>query len=259
MARLFRTVLLGALLFSSALQPQDQTKALTNDDIVKMVKSGMDEGLVKSIIQRAPSTQFDTSPDALIALKTAGVPQAVLAAMVTEAVPSSTTIPPTTVLGSQQVKEPEYANSVFLLESDGTLKPLERQTPSAGVKIKAMGFGGGSSSMVFNGAKSPVRISADQKPKFIVRLAAGDVDPSTLIQFFALKPTKDKRELQVGKAGFMARGAKTTMNDTAIPFSVTKYGNSSFKVIPNSSLEPGEYALSTTTSQDGYCFGVDAK
>jgi hypothetical protein len=55
---------------------------LTNGDIVKMVQAGVGNAVVVKAIETAPATAFDTSPDGLIALKTAGVPDAVLTAMI---------------------------------------------------------------------------------------------------------------------------------------------------------------------------------
>jgi hypothetical protein len=51
---------------------QDGTKPLTDADVVKMVKGRLPESVIISAIQAGP-TKFDTSPDALIKLHTAGV------------------------------------------------------------------------------------------------------------------------------------------------------------------------------------------
>jgi len=60
--------------------PEDGGAALRNEDVVKMAKAGLDDGIIISKI-KSSRTQFDTSPDALIALKTSGVSSAVLRAM----------------------------------------------------------------------------------------------------------------------------------------------------------------------------------
>jgi len=57
-------------------------KPLTNTDIVTMSKQGFDAGLIVKDIQSS-STDFDTSPQALIDLKNAGIDKSVLEAMVT--------------------------------------------------------------------------------------------------------------------------------------------------------------------------------
>src|SRR5215469_5971093 len=61
---------------AQAMQP-----AITNDDVIKLVKAGMSDNTVLLIIQKS-ANRFDTSPKALITLKQAGVSDAVIAAMV---------------------------------------------------------------------------------------------------------------------------------------------------------------------------------
>ena len=57
-----------------------EPRILTNSDIANMVKSGIGDQTIILSIQKA-STKFDTSPEALIQLKTVGVSDAVLSAM----------------------------------------------------------------------------------------------------------------------------------------------------------------------------------
>jgi len=58
-------------------------QALNNDSIIKMVKAGLSDDLIITTINASPAT-FDTSTDGLIALKSAGVSDKVVAAMVTK-------------------------------------------------------------------------------------------------------------------------------------------------------------------------------
>lgn len=64
-----------------ASAPATQKKPLTNQDIVTMVKGGLEESIILLTID-ASSTEFDLSPDALIALKKQGVSETVIRAMV---------------------------------------------------------------------------------------------------------------------------------------------------------------------------------
>jgi hypothetical protein len=70
-----------------ASQPsQDQTALeaiLDNDAIVKMIVGGLKEDTVIRVIEARPG-KYALGPDALLALKTAGVPQSVIAAMSAE-------------------------------------------------------------------------------------------------------------------------------------------------------------------------------
>ena len=72
---------LVTLLLALAAHAQTQ-KPLTNADILNMTKQGFDATLIAKAIESNP-TDFDVSPQALIDLKTAGVPQTVMEAMLT--------------------------------------------------------------------------------------------------------------------------------------------------------------------------------
>jgi hypothetical protein len=65
---------------SDAIQAQENKQPLTNQDIVLMIKAELAENLIVLAIQSSPS-QFDTSPKALIELKTNGATTRVLEAM----------------------------------------------------------------------------------------------------------------------------------------------------------------------------------
>lgn len=60
-------------------------KALRNDDILSLVKVGLDDKLIISKIQAAEATDFDLSTDGIVALKTAKVSNAVIDAMMKRA------------------------------------------------------------------------------------------------------------------------------------------------------------------------------
>src|SRR5689334_15454633 len=54
---------------------------LTNESVVKMVKAGLSEDVVVSMVKTQPA-KYNLSPDQLISLKAAGIPDKVVAAMV---------------------------------------------------------------------------------------------------------------------------------------------------------------------------------
>jgi hypothetical protein len=60
-------------------------KALRNDDVLSLVKVGLDDKLIISKIQGAEATTFDLSTDGIVALKTANVSNAVIDAMMKKA------------------------------------------------------------------------------------------------------------------------------------------------------------------------------
>src|ERR1700736_5385021 len=54
---------------------------LTNADIIKMVKASLSADVIMTAIDGAEKRAFDLAPDGLIALKSAGVPDAIIAVM----------------------------------------------------------------------------------------------------------------------------------------------------------------------------------
>jgi hypothetical protein len=66
---------------SAAAKPQSVSTALTNKDILDMVKAGLTADVIVAKI-KSSATSFETSPTVLTELKTAGVPDAVILAMV---------------------------------------------------------------------------------------------------------------------------------------------------------------------------------
>ena len=65
---------------SLSLAAQEARKPITNDDLLSMSKAGLKEQTIILAIEQGP-TSFDTSPQALVILKKAGVSDAVLNAM----------------------------------------------------------------------------------------------------------------------------------------------------------------------------------
>jgi hypothetical protein len=90
---------LALLLFAVALagRGQSQMSPLTNNDVIKMTKSGLAESSILAVIQANPS-DFDASPNALMAMKNAGVTQdvikTVMAAAASKSSPTTTIVAP---------------------------------------------------------------------------------------------------------------------------------------------------------------------
>ncbi len=70
-----------AVLLLAAMVLAGAQEVLTNDSIVKMVKSGLGEGVVVSMVQTQPG-KYSLTADDLVKLKQAGVSDKVLAAMI---------------------------------------------------------------------------------------------------------------------------------------------------------------------------------
>lgn len=86
--------ILFALLFLAVCPLLAAQQALNNDAVIKLVKAGLSDDLIVSTVNASPGT-YDTSADGLIALKSAGVSDKVVAAMVSKAfAPALAAAPP---------------------------------------------------------------------------------------------------------------------------------------------------------------------
>lgn len=65
--------------------------AMTNDDVIKMVRAELSTTIILSTINAAPAVAFDVTPAGLVALKTAGVSDALIEAMMAKARPAPAT------------------------------------------------------------------------------------------------------------------------------------------------------------------------
>ena len=93
---------------------QQEQAALTNNDVLEMLKSGLSAEIVIAKIKNSPS-KFDTSPAALQELKAANVPEAVMLAMVQ----ASTAAPDSAVAAATS------AGAVEMKVPDGTMVEIE--------------------------------------------------------------------------------------------------------------------------------------
>jgi hypothetical protein len=88
--------------FASLLIAQ---QALNNDSVVKLVKAGLADDVIVSTINASPGT-YDTSANALIALKTAGVSDKVVSAIVVKSAGGTTAPAPVAVAPGGPVLPP---------------------------------------------------------------------------------------------------------------------------------------------------------
>src|SRR5262245_53154341 len=93
MRSLFVVVALAVSLLTTVSTAAFAQETLTNQSIMEMLKAGLSERVVIAKIRTSP-TSFDTSTDALIALKKNGVPEKVIEAMMSPAAAAAAPAPP---------------------------------------------------------------------------------------------------------------------------------------------------------------------
>jgi len=220
-----------------------QGKPFTNDDVLKMVRAGFDPAtIVEAIGSSVPG--FDTSADALVALKEAGVSEEIIVTMLAATRPK--TSPPTP--DNKEDGLPEEVGIYF--EEDGIYVPL----PVEPVEWRSGFFGGtttiGSLTKTKLNARlpslhSPLELSGD--PEFLV------VSPQEVVaidyRLIRARDAKDKREFrvvfQVLRGGlWVAEGGS---GEEKVPFQAEQLGPQKFRLkLPR--LAEGEYGFLPPTT-----------
>jgi hypothetical protein len=156
------------------------------------------------------------------------------------------------------VAEPHQTGVFFYLDSDTEgLINLERVIAKEVTRSKSR-FGGATETVfTMPGAKSTVRL-ADNKPGVFVFAVEPGINPAHMVQMFRVESKANTREVLWSQSS----GGRTAsaFNKSMTPFRISRHGNLSFKLtLTDGPLMAGEYCLSWTNSQVGYCFGVDVK
>ena len=217
-----------ALCFSQAM--------LTNDSIVKMVKAGLSEDIVLSSIHSQPG-RYSTGADDLIALKSAGVSDKIIAAMMNgggAAAPAAAPAP--AAAGGPIVAE----IGVYYRKNDqwADLNPEVVNFKTGGV-LKSIGTAGivkGDVNGHVEGMKSPNRIASPVD----LLVYTPDGVAITEYQLLRLRDCKDCREFRTVTGGVMHVSGGATRD--IVPFEAKSAGKRMWRVLlPN--LGAGEYGF----------------
>lgn len=152
--------------------------------------------------------------------------------------------------------EPEEIGIPYIIEdTSGKLLSLERQRVNSGMKLKALGFGGGSMVVRFNGRSSVVRVPS-KNLKFVVRFASMPPTPSAVINVDVLESKKNARELVMGRVRPMGIGARSTMGESEVALKFLPSTNSTLTFEPVTPFQPGEYVLTFKDNTYAFLFAV---
>lgn len=264
-----RKLILAALLLTlSPLMMVAQT-TLDNDSIIKMMKAGLSDDLIISTIGSSAGN-YNTTADGIIALKTAGASDRVVAAVVTKAsggsAPTQGTAPVATGPGSTNPDDPAAPHDAGIyVWSDKAaagskmtmLEPsIYTQGKTGGVFASAVTYGIAKVKMkaVLRGAHANARVSDPQSVFYFYfeeqsaglshansPIFGGTSTPNeyTLLKFDVKGET---RETIVGKMN--AFGASGGTDDKAVTgFTYVKLRPGVYKVTISAVLQPGEYGF----------------
>jgi len=261
MRSLFVVVALAASLLTTVSTAAFAQETLTNQSIMEMLKAGLSERVVIAKIRTSP-TSFDTSTDALIALKKSGVSEKVIEAMMSPAVAAAPAAPPSAPAGSVAMAPPPAAGHM-------PARPTVYQIVG-GKEVELMASGGEvqrnrtpysrSTELVLAGNKSKLRI-AERQPVFVVTSEPGEMP------LVRLDPGKSDRNLKIGSGSRVPYAGSTSTrglrSEDLIEVSAERDSRGFYRIRPRVPLAPGEYGFvsirggSPNAASTIYDFGVD--
>ncbi len=225
---------------------QELTKRLNNNDIIEMVKMGLTDDVIIEKIRSSPETQFDTSLDAMTALKAANVSADVMRAMINPHPTAAAAAPATN--GAAPARDPHLPpDEVGIYWYDGTkFVFVEGQTVS-NAKIggrTAHYFSYGIASKKWNaqipGAESKNKVK-DMEPMFYF-YAPENSGPADLV-LVKLDKKSDHRQWEVGSIGGWGGGKAGTKESSRQGFEYERVAPRTYKLTLVKGLQPGEYGL----------------
>ncbi|MES2018976.1 MAG: hypothetical protein V4484_20990 [Pseudomonadota bacterium] len=222
---------------------------IRNADVIKLIAAGMpDEVVLQAIANGEP--KFDTSADALIALKAKGASPAVLKAMLSPAAGAKKSAGHSAAPAAASGYNPE---EVTLLVN-GAPSIMQYTIPQMRTAARALGFGGVASYASLNGPAAQRRLDTGS-PSFIVSIPQNaQVDSYLTIANFAVRGDKS-REVMTG-GGYMSYSTGIhksrvvkIVSEKMPDQSAARDGFILYKVTPEAPMKAGEYALVLYTGE----------
>ena len=237
-----------ALLVTLLFQPvgAHAQSSITNEAVVKMVKAGLAEDVIISMITLQPA-QFSITPDAMITLKKEGVSDKVIAAMISKAQPAGPAASSATANSAPPVASAppdSTANleiGVYFKKKDEWMEVLPEVVnwKTGGVLKKIASAGVIKGDVNGNIAGKQSRNSATAPAEFLIRTAEGV--SITEYQLLRLRVNKNNREFRTVTGGVLHTSGGATRD--VVPFEGKKTGNRSFVVVLPNNLGAGEYGF----------------
>jgi hypothetical protein len=282
MNHLRNVIAVFGFVFLFAFCAYSQNAPLTKDMIIQMVKAGLPEDVIISKI-KAEANPPNFSTDDLIALKSAGVSDGVIRALVNPAPkPESPTASGAANATLADPNDPMAAHDpgIYLMitarEGGRKMVLIERagsgrdKTAHVGRAVATFGISKAQVRAEVPGPRAALR--AGVKPEFYMyfpptgNLGSADMISSpSQFSLLILEKKKDHRETVVAKQGYGRASAGVDEKKTIV-FTTDKLRAYAYKVTPNASLKAGEYAFVAASGMGGtassaavaiYDFGVD--
>jgi hypothetical protein len=258
-------VAISSLVFAQAL-PQTtasaaQTKsAMTNDDVVNMVKMGFGNDVIEAKIQQASAVEFKLEVNDLSKLKSAGVSQGIISAMLRRSTAKAeaareTQAPP---IGAPPIVSgagiPTFSDvgAVKLITKDHGEIELRS---SAGSMSSTYAYVTVLVYCNYPGLKADARIQ-DRRPTLLVKSGKSPKGRLYLVSADVDKRNGVRSVKMANGRFFGAKNLGAPDSDNQIEYDVVAESADTWRLTPTKDLLPGEYGL-WNQMREMYDFGID--
>jgi hypothetical protein len=227
---------------------------LTNASVIEMHKLGLGDSVVIEKIKNS-ACNFDVGLDALKQLKDAGISDAVIQAMISAGAPkpaaSEKTLAPA---GDPNDPKAVHESGIWLYEESNGKPKMSKLTPSTFQDVRNFtGFADVKTRGILAGMVAALRLT-DPKPVFCfyfnkteggglgaTTVGISNPDDFALVEL-QVRKSKGERRLEVGKSG-MGGGHMGLNKRDVRDVATDNLAEGIYKVTPQTSLKPGEYAF----------------
>ena len=263
-------MLITLALITCAVSAADSAKAMTNQDVISLVKAKVSENTISMAIRSAKSA-FDTSAAGIVKLSVAGVPETIIQVMIEAKGGGDSAAGSAFAASSGKGMNPE---EVVLMDGDKR-SVMRYLVPSMRTAARVFGMGGMASYAALRGTQAELRLK-NRQPAFIVAIPT-NAQPDSYVTLASMAVRKNgTREVMIG-GGYMSYSTGIS-KDRVIHVTSGKLPDQStapkgfilYRVNMDAPLVPGEYSFILYSSQvkvigffggggDSYFdFGVDA-
>ncbi len=209
-------------------------ETLSNDSIQKMVKGGLGDDVIISVIQHQPG-QYDLSPEALIALKKQGVSDKVLEAMSTKNSAAAST--PAPVVDRYEDLDIGVYRKVKDVWTPIATEPVNWKTGGLLKSIASEGIVKEDVNGRLQGHESPTKMNTPLE--FLIK--APDGLEATDFQLVHLHVKSNAREFRTMTGGVFHSSGGSSRD--AVSFQQTQVAKRTYKITLPNNLPAGDYAF----------------
>lgn len=151
------------------------------------------------------------------------------------------------IYSQDKVKEPDFIGEAFIVKSDNSILPLDKQTielrTSSGVSVAFVTVAKTKKRIKIKGCCSKVVYNPKNEIKIVLRAVDNETDPMSIVNIFKFKRRKRKRIAELAAYGIWS---SSTNNLDRLRFKAKKYGEKSYILTIDEFERDSEYGIIIT-------------